>query len=84
MYGRRREANLNLLETHANEDGAQYAKIDWKCFFLSMYDFLCSRMNWLDAGAAKLIEDRKHLKPQSKADILNSLVNVLSCQSNDQ
>lgn len=75
MYGRRREENLNLLATHANEDGAKYAKIDWKCFFVSMYDFLCSHANWFDAGAEKLIQERGHLEPESNADILNKMVN---------
>lgn len=75
MYGRRREENLNLLESHANEDGAKYAKADWKCFFVSMYDYICSNVNWFGAGAAKLMKERTHLEPDSEAEMLNTMVN---------
>lgn len=75
MYRRRRENNLYLLETHANEDGAKYAKLDWEYFFASMYDFVFSHANRFIVGGAKLINERKYLEPESKSDVLNILVN---------
>lgn len=74
MYGRRREKDLNLLATHANVDGAKYATADWKCFFVTMFDYLCGRANFFGAGAAELMNERKYLEPESQEDTLNKLV----------
>lgn len=74
MYGRRREKDLNLLATHANVDGAKYAKADWKCFFVTMFDYLCSHAEFFGAGAAKLMNERKYLELESKEDKLNKMV----------